>query len=265
MCKRSKKGLLVIGAGLPKTGTASLKQALEELLGNKCYHMYEFLSSEGQTHVQFWNKTLYDEAKLTDDDWRNFFEEIANVNATVDYPAALFYKSILKAYPNAKVILTVRSNPSLWFESYKNTINAFNKESSRWWNPNFILNGKNTGKSKFCYSIAHKPVPEFGQSIEEAVIEGEERAINFYSNWIEDVRKTVPGDQLLEFNAEEGWGPLCTFLGLPQPNHEYPRVNDRASFISHLITKEKFRARRIQLLILVIGAVLLLSFAYLCH
>ena len=104
----------VIGAGFGRTGTMSLKAALEELGYGPCYHMSEVF--EHPKHVEWWEAATRGEAV----DWEELF---AGYQTSVDRPGAAFYKELMEAYPEAKVLLSVR-NPQKWYESTKNTIYA---------------------------------------------------------------------------------------------------------------------------------------------
>ena len=110
-------GFLVIGAGLPRTGTASLRSALSLLLNGPIYHMGEVYATHGRD-VPFWTEACAGLKKR--DQWRDFFEN-RGYRGAVDFPVALFYKEIMAAYPEAKVILTQRS-PETWYRSVKETI-----------------------------------------------------------------------------------------------------------------------------------------------
>lgn len=104
----------VIGAGFGRTGTMSLKAALEELGYAPCYHMTDLF--ENPEHVAPWEAATREEPV----DWEELFE---GYRATVDWPGAACYKELMKAYPDAKVLLSVRG-PEGWYESTKNTIYA---------------------------------------------------------------------------------------------------------------------------------------------
>ena len=58
---------------------------------------------------------------------------------------------------------------------------------------------------------------------------GEEEAVKFFNKWTEEVKKTVPKERLLVFEAKQGWKPLCDFLDLPIPDGPFPNVNESAA------------------------------------
>lgn len=107
-----KDGLKIIGAGVGRTGTLSLKVALEELGYGPCYHMSELLKTP--QHLALWEAASRDEPI----DWNAIF---ASYQSAVDWPVCSFYEELMQAYPQAKVILTVR-DPESWYESASSTI-----------------------------------------------------------------------------------------------------------------------------------------------
>ena len=60
----------------------------------------------------------------------------------------------------------------------------------------------------------------------DVIRQGKEPAIDFYNDWVSEVKRTVPPERLLIFNVKEGWNPLCKFLDLPVPNQPFPNTND---------------------------------------
>ncbi len=105
------KKALVIGAGFGRTGTLSLKKALEILGYDPCYHMTESLDN---FHIPFWER-VYCGEKFS---WNEIFDKY---KATTDFPVCSYWDDILKEYPDSKVILTVRS-PESWYKSFDETI-----------------------------------------------------------------------------------------------------------------------------------------------
>jgi hypothetical protein len=203
---RSHDGLEIIGAGFGRTGTTSLKKALEHLGLSPCYHMQVAMTRPG--HARFWIRVR--ETKSVDD-LRQFFR---NYRATVDWPACEFYRELMLAFPDAKVLLNVR-DADAWYDSMRATIFAV-KDALPWWFPPSILrmhdavmwNGRLNG--------------QFAQR---------EAAIAAYNAHLEDVRRTVPAGRLLEYSVDQGWGPLCALLGRPEPRDiPFPRINDRKQF-----------------------------------
>ena len=220
-------GLKVIGAGLPRTGTLSLKSALTQLYSGKCYHMMDVFAGD-QEDINIWVKAC--KGQMKPQDWRDYFEK-KNYITGVDFPFSLFYKDIAKAYPEAKVVLSVR-DPKTWHGSVFNSIFQLGMLMEK--NPTVpflirLLDGRNPGPN-LMHSLLGERVPEGCEVSFRAAIEGgPEVAEKFFNDWEAEVRRSIPSDKLLVASAKEGWAPLCKFLQLPIPENPYPRVNDTAS------------------------------------
>lgn len=211
-------GLKIIGAGFGRTGTLSLKVALEELGFGPCYHMTEVFRHP--QHVAQWLAAANGEPI----EWHNLFEEF---QATVDWPGCTFYEELMQAFPDARVLLTVR-DPQSWYESARSTIYRPHSQADRWlsvWLRRLIL----------------KPFTPFGRVLPviDTIVwqntfnnrfEDRQYAVTVFEQHIEEVRRKVPPEKLLVYNVKEGWEPLCAFLGVPVPDKLFPRLNDRASF-----------------------------------
>ena len=113
-------GLKVIGAGFGRTGTRSLKEALEMLGFAPCHHMIEVFTHPEQ--VQFWDRVALKQPF----DWSEVF---ANYQSACDWPSCNFYKELADYYPDAKVILSLRE-PKSWYKSVSNTIMPAMKSSA---------------------------------------------------------------------------------------------------------------------------------------
>ena len=214
----NKTGLILIGAGLPRTGTSSTKLALEQLLGGRCYHNSTCMQEEGwESHFQFWVDILSGKMPCTPESMRKMFTE-GNFKASLDHPASQFYKILMEAFPDAKVLLTVRE-PEKWYKSahgtiYQSCVVNNTKPPLSW--VSRILNVSRLGK--MCVDV--------NPGMYEALGEGEKSAVEFYSKWVEQVKADVPADRLLVFSVKEGWEPLCKFLNVPVPENEFPNVWD---------------------------------------
>ena len=202
----------LIGAGFGRTGTKSLQAALEELGLKPCYHMTEVI--QNPSHVGLWT----DAAEGRPVDWKRLFQ---GYEATVDWPACTFYKELMQAFPDAKVLLSVR-DPEKWYESAYNTIYG--------------------SLRAFPFNVIRHVVPparRMSRMVDGIIWNGtfkgrfEDKpfAIECYNRHIEDVKKHVPADRLLVYEVKEGWEPLCRFLGLEVPQDKpFPRLNDTADF-----------------------------------
>jgi hypothetical protein len=190
--------LKLIGAGLGRTGTLSLKLALEWLGVGPCYHMAEVLMDPSRGHS--WVRAADGQA-----DWNSIFE---GFSATVDYPGCTFWRHLTQFYPSARVLLSVR-NPEDWFESTQQTI--FSEEQ-----------GKPLVQSSLKEFFDKTVFRTFGNQIHDR-----DFMIDAFRRHNDDVESFVPRDRLLVFEVAQGWPPLCKFLGVPVPDTPFPRVNSR--------------------------------------
>ena len=211
------EGLKVIGAGLGRTGTASLKEALAILYGAPCYHMKDVIPDSSR--VSFWTEAAL--GPKSDEEFREHFRHFA---ATVDFPACIHWERLLQAYPEAKVLLSVR-DPDSWVRSVKDTILKMysSYSGSPWgiWLLQTLVPSWRVVWRMFqvgCWS------PLLKEDLSDSNLR---RA---FVDWVEDVKRRCPKDKLLVYSVSEGWGPLCDFLGLPVPETPFPQVNDTKSF-----------------------------------
>lgn len=209
----TEKGLEVIGAGFGRTGTVSLKKALEILGYDPCYHMHDLMTTYG--HVSFW-------IRLANGDKVNFKDifEKKGYKASVDTPCSSFWREQLEQYPGAKVVLTVR-DPEKWFKSWNDTIYSVISDS-----PNGTLLA-NIALLFLNMRPFHKLV------IEKRIFKGsysKENTIKCFNEHNEQVKKECPKDKLLVFEVSQGWEPLCKFLGKPVPDVPFPHLNDSNEF-----------------------------------
>lgn len=211
--------LQVIGAGLPRTGTTSTKAALERLGFGPCYHMFEIIKNPD--HVDRWLPAAAGQPL----DWEHV---LRGYRATQDWPASHFWREQSAAYPEAKVILTVR-DPHSWFISFRTLVArravadhegempeqiAGVLEGMRRMRP--VLN--TLGRSMF------GPDWQFGTTMTD-----EDAAVAAYHRHTAAVTEALPTERLLVFDVREGWEPLCTFLGVEPPDEPFPHLNDTQS------------------------------------
>mmetsp|Transcript_14678 Transcript_14678/g.16239 ORF Transcript_14678/g.16239 Transcript_14678/m.16239 type:complete len:261 (-) Transcript_14678:1030-1812(-) len=231
----------VIGAGLPRTGTNSTKKALEILFkSGKCYHCFE-ADAGGESHKQFWGKAIA--GTMSPQEIGTWLLEHGYCTG-VDYPISFFYKQLLAAFPEAKIVLTVR-DPHRWYQSVKNTILQFFECSKRF--PTNIIPDCHPSWDKMWYSDA-KNNTSSDCGVFGSVQAGEEQAVAFFHDWAEEVKNSVPPERLLVFEVKEGWEPLCQFLGVPIPDEPFPNVNDTKE-INELLTNYKRKSWAIALCI----------------
>lgn len=189
--------LKVIGAGLGRTGTLSLKLALEHLGFGPCYHMIEIMSA-GQVRFPQWLQVVRGAP-----DWEAIFEGFAS---TVDYPTCTYWKELAEHYPEAKVILSTRDAEG-WFDSVQRTI----------FSP---ANLARTGEGVMGEFFRGAVTGAFGDRIDDR-----DFMVDYFRRWEEDVIASLPPERLLVHRLGEGWEPICAFLGVPVPDEPYPRVN----------------------------------------
>ena len=205
----------IIGAGFGRTGTLSVHTALEQL-GLPCYHMFEVIENPAnKSHLAFWRKVA-NSPEGSQQDWEQVF---GNYQATVDNPGCCVWRELMAAYPDAKVLLTVHPRgPDAWYESTYSTIYF----TERLWQFKLLKLltpfGRNFGDmaQKLIWQRSHR-----------GSMAGREAAIAHYQQHIEEVKAAVPPEKLLVFSVDQGWGPLCDFLGKPVPEGAFPNVNDR--------------------------------------
>jgi hypothetical protein len=195
----------VIGAGVGRTGTYSLKLALEHLGLGPCHHMEEVLAAADR-QVPLWQAAVDGRP-----DWEATFD---GYRSAVDWPTAGFWRELSAHYPDARVILTTRSSES-WYESYAATIAtlvANRADAPPQMGPWFDMAVAATVRNGIGDKIGRDAIIEAFRAHEAAVKAG------------------VPADRLLVYRVKEGWEPLCRFLGKPVPHEPFPRTNDQTEF-----------------------------------
>lgn len=201
--------LEVIGAGFGRTGTLSMKAALEHLGYKKCHHMLEVFPSEKQLNA--WHAV----GAGAQPDWDDIFE---GFSASVDFPSSSYWRELSEHYPNAKIILTTRSFDS-WYESASETIYPVSASIPGW----LTVVPKVRKIKEMTYGTIWDRV--FGGGFED-----KENARAVFEKHEADVKAAFGPDRLLVFHPKEGWEPLCAFLGKPVPSIPFPNVNDRVEF-----------------------------------
>jgi hypothetical protein len=199
--------LRVVGAGLGRTGTNSLKLALEQLLGGPCYHMFELVRRPQD--APDWERAVRGETV----DWDGLMQDFA---AAVDWPAAAFWPELWAANPEALVLLSTRDSPQTWWASMERTIVA---------------------------RLSRSPPPEEREWVRRRAMilammdarltpgwRDRDAAIAAYEHHNERVRREVPAARLIDWCAGDGWEPICARLELPVPDAPFPHENRTADF-----------------------------------
>jgi hypothetical protein len=195
----------VVGAGLPRTGTTSLRVALEQLLGGRVYHMSTIPGHPFDLGAD-WNRALAGEAPA----WERIF---AGYVAAVDWPASLFWRELSAANPEALVLLSVRDSAEVWRQSFEATILPIARQARSL--------GWPEGRSLAAV---------LERFVGDADWANPATWISAYERHNAEVREAIPPGRLLEWRAEEGWGPICRALDIPVPDAPFPWTGRRAEF-----------------------------------
>jgi hypothetical protein len=194
--------LAVVGAGVGRTGTHSLKLALEQLLDAPCHHMLEILGDPAQ--VPAWIDAI--EGRPVE--WSTM---LAPYRAIVDWPGGAFWPELFAANPNALVLLSVRE-PEAWYRSAANTIfltfDNMPPEVAPW--------------MEAVRKLLHD---RFSDRFDDPTA-----MIDAYVRHNDSVRADVPPERLLEWNPADGWAPICERLRLPVPTEPFPVTNTTNEF-----------------------------------
>jgi hypothetical protein len=198
--------LQVVGAGVGRTGTNSLKIALEQLTGEPCHHMFEMFGDPGQ--IPMWTDAI--EGRPVD--WSAV---LADYGCLVDWPGASFWPELSEANPDALVLLSVRS-PESWYASASNTIfgvfDAAPPEMRPWFETvRRLLRGR------------------FSDQLDDRTA-----MMDAFVRHNDEVRTTIPAGRLLEWTPSDGWEPICERLGVEVPDEPFPRTNDTNQWRANL-------------------------------
>lgn len=194
--------LKVIGAGLGRTGTMSLKLALEHIKFGPCYHMSEVMAG-ARRNLPLWLDVIAGKPA-----WDTIFDGFAS---TVDYPTANYWRELVEHFPEAKVILTVR-DPNAWFDSVSQTI--FSPEHRAAF-----------GTAPISTFMQGAVTRDFGDRIDDRAW-----MVDYFARRNEEIIAALPRERLLVLPVGAGWEPLCTFLGVDVPAEPYPSVNSHSEF-----------------------------------
>lgn len=197
--------LSVIGAGVGRTGTYSLKLALNRLGVGPCHHMEEVLHKM-DSQVPLWSAAVAGKPV-----WSQIYE---GYGSAVDWPTAGFFRELAREYPSARFVLTLR-DPGRWADSFGATIYT-------------LLAGRDQAPEDMrpWLDMASSVIARTGFPPDL----DRDGLIEAFTAHNDAVKETIPADQLLIFEVKQGWEPLCDFLGVPAPDEEFPRTNHREEF-----------------------------------
>jgi hypothetical protein len=214
-------GIQVIGAGLPRTGTLTQKLALEQLGFGPAYHWVNLLADLDQIDV--WNRALDGEGP-----WEEVF---TGFHSTVDWPGGYFYKELADAYPDAKVLLSVR-DPVKWERSFRETIVALRHGESLM---RLLASARGEIDPQWRRYLELVDRMFYGPqgSFRDGWAEPEQLVVQMQRHH-EQVQATIAPERLLVWEVGEGWAPLCEFLDVPVPDEPLPHENDRETFLGRV-------------------------------
>lgn len=197
--------LRIIGAGLPRTGTSSLRVALEALLGGPCLHMSAIPGHPFDLGAG-WGRALAGDPPA----WPQLLDGFA---AAVDWPASLFWRELSAAYPDALVLLSVRDTAEVWWQSAEATILPVARMALApdWRGGRDLL----ALLERFAGTV-HWDDPA--------------TLMAAYERHNAAVRAAIPPHRLLEWRAAEGWAPICRAIGVPVPDRPFPWTNRRSEW-----------------------------------
>jgi hypothetical protein len=197
--------LKVVGAGLPRTGTASQVIALEQLLGGRCYHMREIPGHPFDLGDE-WDRALSGETP----DWDRLFDGYV---AAVDWPTSMFWRELSQVNPAALVLLSVQASAEVWWQSAQATILRVAREA--------LAPDWNKGRGLLTLLERFTGTADWDDPA---------TLMAAYERHVQEVKMGVPQHRLLEWYASEGWPPLCHALNLPVPDIPFPWVNRRSDW-----------------------------------
>ncbi|WP_084433838.1 sulfotransferase family protein [Kibdelosporangium aridum] len=197
--------LKLINAGLGRTGTTSLQVALERLGFGPCYHMFDIVGS--QERLAQWEKIVCDGQSP---DWPEVFD---GYTSAVDGPPAIYYRQIVEAFPETKVVLTVR-DAERWYQSTYETLYQF------------VANGQAPPPGSPPARLRRVVNTMVWDGLFDGRFADKDYAIEVYHNRNQEIVNTVHPDKLLVFDVKQGWEPLCAFLGVDVPAEDFPHAND---------------------------------------
>lgn len=195
--------LKVIGAGYPRTGTSSLKGALEQLGFGRCHHMREIIMDPASAG-------RWVQAADGHPDWEAIFE---GYQSCTDAPGCSFWRQLADYYPDAKVLLSVR-DPNDWFDSTQATVFSEQMLGS-------------PSKSPLAKFFAKCVTTEFGERIHDR-----DFMLARFERRKQEVMAAFPSDRLLVYDVREGWATLCAWLGVPVPESAFPHANSREEMMA---------------------------------
>jgi len=213
--------LEVFGAGFGRTGTLSLKTALEQLGFGRCHHMLDVF--EDPESIAVWQAAARGETV----DWAQVYR---GYRSSVDWPGAAFWRQITAQFPKAKVILGKR-DPEAWYASAESSIHAAAvaplPDDA---NPVFV-------------QVRQMALDVVWNGVFDGRFTDKRHALKVFERHLTEVEQAFDPERLLVFEVTQGWEPLCEFVGVPVPDEPFPRTNDQASFAEHIAHRRSVGSR----------------------
>jgi hypothetical protein len=231
-CKRTVP-LRVLCLGLSRTGTVSLRQALVQLGYKDCYH-FSSTMQENPRDAEMWIEALNAKFKGIGEPYgkEQWDALLGHCKAITDTPCVMFYKELLAAYPEAKVILTERDDVDQWFRSHMSTTvpTTVQMLPKTWFGKFKALFSPMDPKVLRLLELIVQVTPMF-TALWHDYHNGTATAKQLYLDYNAEVKRLVPKERLLVLNVKEGWAPICDFLGEEMPATDFPNRNSKADFL----------------------------------
>ncbi len=225
--------LAIIGAGFGRTGTSSLRDALNTL-GYPCYHMTELLlNRERRKDAGFWERAA--DTPPAASEWVEFFGD--SYSAAIDFPTCAFWRPLMAAFPEAKVVLSVHpGGAEAWYDSTRATIFDWYQR----------VREKGDGPEAESIPLAERETDKMMTRVvygEKGLLRGafldRDTALQLYETHNQSVRDEVPPDRLVDWSADQGWVPICDALGIEVPDTPFPRSNQRGEMSRRIKMMER--------------------------
>lgn len=179
-----------------------------------------------------------------------------DVDAVTDLPPAFQFQEIYEAFPDAKVILTIRDSEDVWVRSW-----AKQKEVDNLKGYGFLTRTllRSWLHRKFYDLVDAVDSAGFGSLNPKSTVLFKKK----YREHNERVQAVIPRDKLLIYNVKQGWEPLCKFLGCEIPEQQqFPQQNREVSVSLERLRKFRQELRFIRIIFLSTLCVLLSAFYF---